>query len=192
MLRRWAVSETFSDFYRPLDDEHRKETLRLLKSKDQNREIKGINRALAGRRNYVESIPRKAHWCLANLPVTQDQFSALRTINDPGWVSHSGGTRKLVDAAINLRNTPGTDSRVDAIMSAFKQGNVEMQGITLIGQSKKGPFTIAEGTGRLVSLYLCCVAEQSSLICQSEIEVALGITPIRWGFSKPVAPADRA
>ena len=183
MLRRFAVGEAFSVFYHTPNDEHRKETLRLLKSGEQNQEIEGINRALAGRQFFVNSFPRGAKWHLANLPVTLDQFSALQTINDPGWVRHSGGTQKLIDAATNLRDAPGTDVRVDEIVSAFKQGDVEMQGITLIGKSEEGPFTIAEGNGRLLAVYLCCVDEQSSPIRQSEIEVVLGITPIRWNFS---------
>ena len=183
MLRRFAVGETFSEFYHPPNDEHRKQTLRLLKSGEQNQEIEGINRALDRRGFLVNSIPREAKWHLANLPVTLDQFSVLQTINDPGWIRHSGGTQKLIDAATNLRDAPGTDPRVDAIVAAFKQGNVEMQGITLIGQSEEGTFTVAEGTGRLVSVYLCCVDDQSSPMCQSEIEVVLGMTPIRWEFS---------
>ncbi len=183
MFRRFAVGETFSEFYHAPNDEHRKETLSLLKSGEQNQEIEGIKRALARRQFLVNSIPREAKWHLANFPVTPDQFYALQTINDPGWVRHSGGTQKLIDAATNLRDAPSTDPRVDAIVSAFKQGNVEMQGITLIGQSEEGPFIIGEGHGRLVSVYLCCVNEQSRQKRQSEIEVVLGITPIRWNFS---------
>ena len=179
MLRRFAVGEAFSDFYQAPNDEHRMEMLRLLKSGEQNQEIEGIEQVLKGRKFLVNSFPQGAKWYLANMPITLDQFSAIQTINDPGWVSHSGGTLKLIDAATNLRDAPGTDVRVDAILSAFKQGDVEMQGITLIGQSEEGPFTIAEGNGRLVSVYLCCVDEQSSPICQNEIEVALGITAIR-------------
>lgn len=57
-----------------------------------------------------------------------------------------------------------------------------MQGITLIGQSEEGPFTIAEGNGRLVSVYLCCIDEHSSPICQSEIEVVVGIAAMHWNF----------
>ena len=183
MLRRFAVGEVFSDFYRASNNEHRKATLQLLESGEKSQEIKGIERVLMGRQFLVNSLPRKAKWYLANLPITLAHFSAIQTINDPGWISHSGGTQKLIDAATNLRKAPGTDVRVDAIVAAFKQGNVEMQGITLIGQSEEGPFTIAEGNGRLVSVYLCCLEDQSSPICKSEIEVVLGITDIQWNFS---------
>jgi len=178
MLRRFAIGEVFSEFYDTPTDEHRNKTLLLLKSGEQNKEIEGIKRALAKRQCLVKSLP-PAKWYLANLPLTHNQFSAIHTINDPGWVSYSGGTHKLIDAANNLRDAPGKDKRVDAIMSTFKQGNVEMQGITLIGQSKEGPFTIVEGNARLVSVYLCCMYEHSSPIRQSNIEVVLGITAIR-------------
>lgn len=180
MLRRFAIGETFSEFYHAPNDEHRNETLRLLNSGKQNQEIEGINRALASRQCLVNRFRQKTKWYLANLPVTPDQFSAIHTIDDPGWVSHSRGTLKLIDAATNLRDAPGADIRVDAIVSAFRQGNVEMKGITLIGQSEEGPFTIAEGNGRLVAVYLCCLDEQPSPISQSEIEVVLGIiTPMK-------------
>jgi hypothetical protein len=183
MLRRFAVGEAFSNFYHAPNNEHRKETLQLLQSGEQSQEIKGIEQVLRGRGFLVNSLPQEAQWYLANLPITLDYFSAIQTINDSGWISHSGGTQKLIDAAINLRDAPGTDIRVDAIVTAFKQGNVEMQGITLMAQSEKGPFTIAEGNGRLVAVYLCCVDEQSSPICKNEIEVVLGTTEIRWNFS---------
>lgn len=124
MLRRFAVGEAFSEFNHSPNDEHRKEMLRLLKSGKQNQEIKGINRILAGRKILLESFPKKAKWYLANLPVTLDQFSTIQTINDPGWVSYSGGTQKLIDAATNLRDAPGTDIRIDAIVSAFRQEDV--------------------------------------------------------------------
>ena len=184
MLRRFAVGETFSEFYQAPNEEHRKETLRLLKSGEQNLEKEGINRALERRGCVVNSFyPLRVKWYLANLPVTYGQFSAIKTFNDPSWVCHSGGTQELIDAAINLRNAPGKDRRVDGIVSAFKLGDVEMQGITLIGKSEEGPFTIAEGNGRLVAVYLCCVVEQSSRMCLSEIEVVLGISAITWKFS---------
>ena len=116
------------------------------------------------------------------MPINLDYFSAILTINDSGWINHSGGTHKLIDAAINLRDAPGTDIRVDSLVSAFKQGNVEMRGITLMGQSEKGPYTIAEGNGRLVAVYLCCIDEQPSPICKSEIEVVFGTTEVQWNF----------
>jgi len=175
MLRRFAIGEVFSEFYDIPTDEHRNKTLLLLKSGEQNKEIEGIKRALAGRQCLVDSLPQ-AKWYLANLPVTHSQFSTIQIFNSHEWVCYSGGTHKLIDAATNLRDAPGKDKRVDAIVSAFKQGNVEMQGITLIGQSENGPFTIAEGNARLVAVYLCCVDEQTRPISQSEIEIVLGIT----------------
>ena len=183
MLRRFAIGEVFSNFYHAPNNEHRKKMLHLLESGEQSLEIEGIERVLMGRQFLVNSLPQEAKWYLANLPITFDHFSEIQTINDSGWVSHSGGTQKLIDAAINLRDAPGTDIRVDAILSAFKQGSVEMRGITLMGKSEKEPFTIAEGHGRLVAIYLCCVDEESSPICKSEIEVVLGTTEIRWNFS---------
>ena len=182
MLRRFAIGEVFSDFYRAPSNESRNETLQLLESGKHSQETEGIERVLSGRHFLVKSLPQETKWYLAKLPITLDNFLAIQTINDSGWVNHSGGTQKLIDAAINLRDAPGKDIRVDSIVSAFKQGNVEMRGITLMGQSENGPYTIAEGNGRLVAVYLCCVDEQSSPICKSEIEVVLGTTEIRWNF----------
>lgn len=183
MQRRFAVGEVFSNFYRASNNEFRNATLQLLESGEQSQEIKGIEQVLMGRQPLLKKLPSEAKWYLANLPITLDYFSEIQTIDYSGWISHSGGTQKLIDAATNLRDAPGTDNRVDAIVSAFKQGNVEMRGITLMGQSEKGPFRIAEGNGRLVSVYLCCLDGQSSPICKSEIEVVLGITEILWNFS---------
>ena len=182
MLQRFAIGEVFSNFFHTPNNEYRKETYKLLESGEQSQVNEGIKRVLCGREPLVQSLPKEAKWYLAKLPINLDYFSAIQTINDSGWVSHSGGTHKLIDAAINLRDAPGTDIRVDSIVSAFKQGNIEMRGITLMGQSEKGPYTIAEGNGRLVAVYLCCIDEQSSPICKSEIEVVLGTTEVRWNF----------
>lgn len=177
MLKRFAIGETYSDFFRSTDG-CREEMLRLLKSGDQDQEKTGIHRVLEGRKPLVECLRQcGAEWHLARLPVNIDEFSAIQTFPDSGWNSHSRGTQKLIDAAINLRDAPGTDGRVDKIVSAFKRGGVEMQGITLLGHSVEGPFTVVEGNGRLVAVYLCCVTEQSSPTCQSDIDVVLGITP---------------
>lgn len=183
MLLRFAVGETFSNFYHPPNNEPREETLRLLKSGEQVSENIGINRVLKGRLPLIDTFPPDTKWYLAVLPNTADFFSAIKTFNDPGWVGHSGGSLKLIDAAINLCDKTREDERVDAIVSAFKQGKVEMQGITLMAESKKGPFTVAEGNGRLVAVYLCCLDRKSNPICENEIEVVLGTTKSRWCFS---------
>ncbi|MCG6537998.1 MAG: hypothetical protein L7F78_25605, partial [Syntrophales bacterium LBB04] len=81
------------------------------------------------------------------------------------------------------RDSPGEDRRVDPIISAFKKGQVEMAGITLFGSTREGPFTIVEGTGRLVAVYLRNIAEPFSPRLQDEIEVVLGLSATRWRFS---------
>jgi hypothetical protein len=183
MLRRFAIGETYSNFYNPPNNEYREESLRLLKSGEQIKENEGIKRVLMGREPLIKSFPQDTKWYLAVLPITIDFFSAIKTINDSGWVGHSGGSQKLIDAAINLRDKTRNDARVDAIVSAFKQGKVEMQGITLVAESKKGPFTVAEGNGRLVAVYLCCIDGKNDSICENEIEFVLGTTTSRWCFS---------
>ncbi len=185
MLRRFAVGEVRSySFYKAPNDEHRKESLCLLMSGEQDQEHEGIHRVLEGRRSVVNNLLQlRLKYYLANLPITHSQFSVIKTYNDRNWVRYSGGTRKLIDAASYLRDAPGEDNRVDKIISAFKRGDIEMQGITLVKESETGFFTIFEGNARLVAVYLCCVDEQSSPICKSEVEVVLGISAISWEFS---------
>jgi len=182
MLRRFAVGETYSQFYTPFKKRRREETLRLLQSGDRTQETKGIKRVLKGRKSFIKSFPQNTLWYLAAMPVTVAFFSAIKTVNYSGWLGHSGGSRKLIDAAINLCNKTRKDKRVDAIVSAFKQGTVEMQGITLIAGSEKGPFTVAEGNARLVALYLCCLNGQNNAIGEQQCECVLGISKSRWYF----------
>lgn len=182
MLRRFAIGEVFSEFYDTPTDEHRNKTLLLLKSGEQNNEIEGIKRSLVRRRCILQSFPQEAKWYIANLPVTRDQFSAIKIFPNEKWADYSGESHKLIDAATKLRDAPGKDKRVDAIVSAFKQGNVEMQGITLMCQSEEGPFTIAEGNARLVAVYLCCMDKQAGPDCQDELEIVFGLSSTPWGW----------
>lgn len=183
MARRFAIGEIRSQFLLAPDKEYRDETLRFLTSGNPDFELEGIRRHQLTRGEFVNSIPRDTNWHLALLSLSNDEFARLRTINRDGWRTYSNGTLRLVDAATYLREDPSRDTRVAKIITACQWGTLEMLGITLFAQTVQGPYTIVEGTGRLVVLYLCCILSTSSLICTDEVEVILGISSTHWQFS---------
>ena len=183
MLRRFAIGEVYSEFYDSPTDRHRQESFCLLTSGNSESEIEGIKRVLARRAEYVNSVPDGTRWYLAKLTISEKSFSDLRTINEPEWVRRSRGTKKLIDAAFFIRDCKGLDQRIDSIISGFKKSQVEMVGITLFGSTREGPFTIVEGTGRLIAVFLCYIAELSSLSSHDELEVVLGLSTTQWVFS---------
>ncbi len=190
MARRFAIGEINSNFFHSKDEPYKQETVRLLTSGDPTREVQGIQRHWQTRRAFVNSLPGDTQWNLARLDLAKDEFARLETIRDTGWINYTGGSLKLVEAANSLQLNPNRDPRVAAIVSACKQGKLDLRGITLLGQTDVGPFTIVEGSARLVALYLCCVLSTSSPICANDIEVVVGLSPTRWSWSQPRV-ADR-
>jgi hypothetical protein len=136
----------------------------------------------------VKSLPADTEWSIAKLCLSENEFAQLRTVNEhtvnvDGWVKYTNGSFELIAAAIYLQANPDCDQRVSAIISAFNQGQFQFCGITLLGQTLKEPFTIVEGTARLVVLYLNCVQKNTSPLCMDEIEIVLGLSPSKWRFS---------
>lgn len=185
MHRRFAIGEVYSQFTPALDQAWQEETLRLLKSGDPLSESLGIKRGLARRDNYVESIPQDTKWYLAELSVMEQEFRQLRVVNDPEWVRRAGPEKSLVSAANFLSLNPGADPRVDSIAAAFQKNNVELIGITLFGKSETGPFTVVEGTGRLVAIYLNQL--KPGVMAGAKpleiVEIVVGISNTHWMFS---------
>ncbi len=176
MARRFAIGEVNSSFFHSNDERHRQETLQLLQSGNLMSEIEGIRRHRLTRAALVDSVPSDTEWNLARINLSKEEFAQLQTIRDPGWINHTGGTLRLVDAATSLQADPGRDNRVTDVVSACKQGQLELRGITLLGQSLSGPFSILEGTARLVALYLCCVISTVGPYCGEDMEIMLGLS----------------
>ncbi len=183
MDRRFAIGEVHSQFFFSPDESIIQETLSFLTSGDHELERRGIQRHWRSRGGFVNSLPEDTEWSLAKLRLTENEFVQLHTVNVNGWVSYTSGSLRLIDAAIFLQANPSRDPRVSAIISAFNQGQFEICGITFFGQTIEGPFTIVEGTARLVALYLNCVQKNTSPLCMEEIEVVLGLSHSNWHFS---------
>jgi hypothetical protein len=183
MARRFAMGEVRSQFFFSQEEENKEETLHFLNSDNFNFERLGIQRHWKSRGNFVNSLPEDTEWSLAKLRLSEDEFVRLHTVNVDGWVSYTSGSLRLVDAAFFLQANPERDPRVSAIISACNQGQLEICGITLLGRTIEGPFTIVEGTARLVALYLNCVQKNTSPLCMEEIEVVLGLSHSNWHFS---------
>ncbi len=182
VLLRFAIGEVNSDFA-PEDQEYRQRTLSLLVSGDPILESEGIERQLQLRRQFLHSIPTDTQWGLANLGLTKAEFSPLYTIREEGWIKLTGGTLRLIDAANLINSDPTRDRRIAAVVSSCKQGRLELRGVTLLTQTERGPFTIVEGTARLLALYLCCILGASSPHCSEDLEVAVGLSKSTWRWS---------
>jgi hypothetical protein len=183
MVRRFAIGEVYSHFFSQ-DEPYRQETLNFLTSGNDELERCGIQRHWGWSRGaFVSSLPNDTEWSLARLRLSEDEFARLRIVNGGGWMRYTDRSLRLVDAAIFLQANPGCDRRVAEIISALNRGQCEMCGITLFSHSLEGPFTIVEGTARLLALYLNCIQKKSTILCTEEIEVVLGLSHSNWRFS---------
>lgn len=183
MARRFAIGEVHSQFFFSNDESTRQEVLSFLTSGDYDLENRGIEHHWKSRGNFVKSLPTDTEWSIAKLCLSKNDFSQLYTVNRDGWVEYTNNSLRLIDAAIYLQENPDRDPRVSAIISACNQGQIELCGITLFSQTIKGTFTIVEGTGRLVALYLNCVQKNTSPLCKDEIDIVLGLSTSLWRFS---------
>jgi hypothetical protein len=183
MARRFAVGEVHSGFFFSQDEINKQETLQLLTSGDRGLECLGIQNHRKTRGPFVDSLPGDTEWFLARLRLSEDEFVRLRTVNVDGWIKYTNGSLGLIDAAIFLQANPDVDPRVTAVVSACKQGRIELCGITLFGRTMDGPLTIVEGTARLVALYLTCVQQVLCPLCIEEIKIILGLSQANWSYS---------
>ena len=183
-LRRWAIGEVKSQFFYSKDPAIQEETLSLLKSGDPSKEAKGIKRHHQKRGCFIGSIPADTKWSLASFRVVENEFQGLRTIRDKGWKRFSSGSYLLCDAANYLIKNPCEDrQRVQSIIRELRHGNVNLTGITLWSMTKEGPYTIAEGTARLVAIYYLCILQGLKLFENNTAEVVVGISKTKWCWS---------
>jgi hypothetical protein len=182
MNRRFVIGEVYSEFFPSRDELYKQETLNFLNSGDVDLEHIGIQRHWK-RGNFLNFLPNDTAWSLSQLRLSEDEFARLRTVNDGDWIKYTNRSLRLIDAAIFLQANPGSDQRVAEVISAFNRGQCEMCGITLFSDSLEGPFTIVEGTARLVALYLNCIQKKSTILCTEEIEVVFGLSHSKWRFS---------
>jgi hypothetical protein len=188
-LKRWAIGEVNSQFFcrcYGYDPEFRQQTLALLKSGDPIKEAEGIRRHYKTRASFIGSIPADTEWFLASFHVIDNEFQGLRTIRDPGWEKHSGGSYLLCEAAENLIANPCEDPRLFPIILGLPDGNVNLTGITLWSMTKEGPYIIAEGTARLVAIYYHCIHRGIELFENNAIEVVVGVSRTKWRPWSPI------
>lgn len=186
-LRRWAIGEVNSEYFcrsYGSDPALREQTLVLLKSGNPIKEAEGIRRHQCIRAPLICRIPWDTRWFLASLNVIEDEFQGLRTIRDNNkWNEYSSGTYMFCVAANYLIRNPGADQRISSIISGLPDGNVCLTGITLISDAKEGPYTIAEGTARLVAIYYHCIFKGTKLFANNAMEVSLGVSKTKWYWS---------
>lgn len=182
MLLRFAVGEVNSRFAFA-NQQERQGTLSLLTSGDPALEVEGIERQLQKRRAFLDSIPDDTIWSIARLDLSQEDFGRLRTIREDGWIKLTEGTQRLVDAANLIGSQPSRDLGIASVVSACKQGQLELRGVTLLTMNYSGPLTIVEGHSRLIALYLCCIVDPLRAHCSEGLEVVLGRSNIAWSWS---------
>jgi len=175
VLRRWAVGEVYSEFYRPLYNSGREETMDMLLSGNHYLEKEGIAQVLEFKQNLVDSMSLHIKWYSALLEINKSDLDLVYTLQLPGWQRNTAGTFLVADAARNIRDIPFLDSRVTEIYGSLKNKEVKLQGITLLAVDKVGPYVVVEGTGRLTSIYMAQQLDRLDLIKDNQIEIALGL-----------------
>ncbi|WP_090559860.1 hypothetical protein [Pedobacter hartonius] len=175
VLRRWAVGEVYSEFFNPLYESNREETLSMLLSGSHYLEREGISNVLEFKQGLVDSISLYINWYRALLEINKSDLDMVYTLQLPGWERNTEGSFLISDAARNIHQVPYLDKRVTSIYTALKNKEVKLEGITLLAVDKVGPYVAVEGTGRLTSIYMAQQLEHLDLIDQNSVEVTLGI-----------------
>lgn len=175
VLRRWAVGEVYSEFFNPVYESNRQETLAMLLSGSQYLEKEGINNVLELKQGLVDSISLYINWYKALLEINKSDLDMVYTLQLPGWEKNTEGSYLIADAARNIKEVPYLDTRVTGIYRALKNKEVKLEGITLLAVDKVGPYVAVEGTGRLTSIYIAQQLEHLDLIDNNQIEITLGL-----------------
>ena len=175
VLRRWAVGEVYSQFFNPIYESNREETLTMLLSGNHYLESEGINNVLELKQGLVDSISLYIKWYKAILEINKSDLDLVYTLQLPGWQRNTEGSYLIADAAKNIKDIPNLDSRVTGIYRALKNKAVKMEGITLLAVDKIGPYVAVEGTGRLTSIYMAQQLDHLDLIDNNQVEITLGL-----------------
>ena len=114
----------------------------------------------------------------------------LTVMNDYCELIISWDRRETAPPPCDFKVIRGTGYSGDTILnSRMKHSSVQeiikygVPRIRIGPQTLKGPFTIVEGTARLVALYLNCVHKKTSPLCLDEIDIVLGLSACKWSFS---------
>jgi len=175
VLRRWAVGEVYSEFFNPLYDAAREETLTMLLSGNNYLEQEGIDNVLELKQSLVDSISRHINWYKALLEINKSDLDMIYTLQLPGWERNTDGSYLVADAARKIHDLPNLDKRVTGIYKGLKNNEVKLVGITLLAVDRVGPYVAVEGTGRLTGIYMAQQLEHLDLIEDNQIEVTLGL-----------------
>jgi len=175
VLRRWAVGEVNSQFFNPLYESSRQDTLSMLLSGSRLLEKEGIDNVLEFKQGLVDSISLYINWYRAYLEISKSDLDLVYTLQLPGWERNTEGSFLIADAAKNIQQVPYLDKRVTSIYKALKNKEVKMEGITLLAVDKIGPYVAVEGTGRLTSIYMAQQLDHLDLMDNNQIEITLGL-----------------
>ncbi|CAM4405909.1 hypothetical protein SAMN06265348_11792 [Pedobacter westerhofensis] len=175
VLRRWAVGEVYSEFFNPVYESSRQETLTMLLSGSHYLEKEGIDHVLELKQGLVDSISLYINWYRAILELNKSDLDMVYTLQLPGWRRNTDGSYLISDAARNISQVPHLDSRVTGIYRALKNKEVKLEGITLLAVDKVGPYVAVEGTGRLTSIYMAQQLDHLDIMDNNEVEVTLGL-----------------
>ena len=175
VLRRWAVGEVYSEFFNPLYESRREETLSMLLSGSNVLEKEGIDNVLELKQGLVDSISLYINWYRAFLELNKSDLDMVYTLQLPGWERCTAGSFLIADAARKIREVPYLDPRVTSIYKSLKNKQVKLEGITLLAVDKIGPYVAVEGTGRLTSIYMAQHLEHLDLLDNNRLEITLGL-----------------
>ena len=175
VLRRWAVGEVYSQFFTPLYESNRQETLAMLLSGSRYLEKEGIDNVLELKQGLVDSISLYINWYRAYLEINKSDLDLVYTLQLPGWERSTEGSYLIADAARNIQQVPYLDARVTGIYRALKNKEVKLDGITLLAVDKVGPYVAVEGTGRLTGIYIAQQLDRLDLLDNNQVEVTLGL-----------------
>lgn len=185
MLKRWAIAEVYVEHLNSINEDRPGETLRLLHSNNEALQKLGIGRALKDHHlSLVDCLPSDITWYLAELELKQQEFDRLYTLPVPDLAKITNDTFQVSSAAKNIAQNAHLNTRILEIREAFKldRKKVQLSGITLLAKDFKGPYTIIEGNGRLISLYSLLFLEENRVLFADHISIVIGISDAEFGI----------
>lgn len=175
VLKRWAIGELDSEFFKAGNTIDKLEMLSMLISENEAVEVAAVEQILIFKQELVNALDPELKWYLATLELNQLEMDAILTLDVPEWDLISRSTYQLSEAAKNIFENPSLDLRITGILNGLKNSRVQLKGITLLSEDVEGPYMAIEGNARLTAIYIHNLLKNNKNDCIESIEIALGV-----------------
>ena len=136
-------------------------------------------------RQWVPSI-KSADWWVAEYDITD--LATFKLINSGDWRFLSGGTLNAIHTATNLENDPAHrrgvhGAQVNSILDNSEKLAKTTSKVTIMADSRTGPFTVVDGVHRTVAAALHYKVRRAEAFPTKEAYFGLVSSPFNLRFN---------